>query len=524
MATGDIQRWEASEFARHLAAQVKTSGSRFAFFLGAGCSISSGIPGAAELAQEWLTRLKQRATGNVDDLEVWAAGRFPGYSDADAALAYPAIMEAFLPMAKDRQFEIERIIAGKDPGFGYAVLAQLLSHDTHGASTNVVLTTNFDDLVADAMYIYTNRKPLVISHESLIGFVSVASLRPQVVKLHGDARLAPLNTELELAGLDEAVSRAVGNLIRERTLVFVGYGGNDSSIHKLLDQLKTDEPTGGVFWVASKIPDTETGEWFRKRKNRVWVQHQDFDELLLLIRQEFDLPHPTKDRFDVLWVAYDSTFSEMSQRLSERPRTEEATSLADAAERAARELGSPWAFVLEASKFMATDVTKAESVFESGVATFPRDPALLGSYANFLRTERKDLDRAEEYYQRALEADPKHANTLGNYAGFLLSRGHVERGMTLLAEADLHASDPPLLLECVFYRYVHTLNEQERDEARARIKHLLLEGVRSPGFDMRPNVERAIADGHPHRELVQALNEVIAHGRDASQLDGLDGW
>ena len=47
--------------------------------------------------------------------------------------------------------------------------------------------TNFDDMVADALYLYTQKKPLVMVHESLASFVDTGRTRPTVLKLHGDA-------------------------------------------------------------------------------------------------------------------------------------------------------------------------------------------------------------------------------------------------------------------------------------------------------------------------------------------------
>ena len=88
--------------------------------------------------------------------------------------------------------EIERLCDGRFPAFGYAVLASLMAMD--GGRFNIVLTTNFDDLVADALYLFTAARPLVIHHESLANFIRPTRTRPLVVKLHGDHRLSPQNT------------------------------------------------------------------------------------------------------------------------------------------------------------------------------------------------------------------------------------------------------------------------------------------------------------------------------------------
>ena len=64
-----------------------------------------------------------------------------------------------------RQAESEKICKEVSPGFGYSVVAQLCTQSNTPFSA--VLTTNFDDLVASAMIIYTSVHPLVINDESL---------------------------------------------------------------------------------------------------------------------------------------------------------------------------------------------------------------------------------------------------------------------------------------------------------------------------------------------------------------------
>lgn len=100
--------------------------SRFAFFLGAGCSRSSGIPTASELVRNyWLPKLKEIEEGKSDSqpLDEWASKQFPGYDGNNAAEFYGAVMEARFREGVLRQQEIARLSEGKDPGFGYAVLA-----------------------------------------------------------------------------------------------------------------------------------------------------------------------------------------------------------------------------------------------------------------------------------------------------------------------------------------------------------------------------------------------------------------
>ena len=72
---------------------------------------------------------------------------------------------------------------------------------------NVLLTTNFDDLVADALFLFTQTRPLVIPHETLAPYIRSTRTRPLIVKLPSDRRLSPYSTPADTATLAPAMSR-----------------------------------------------------------------------------------------------------------------------------------------------------------------------------------------------------------------------------------------------------------------------------------------------------------------------------
>lgn len=230
-----IKEMSAEEFIRRFKTLIEEhEDSKFIFFLGAGCSVSSGIPDARTLVKDWLPRLKKLKTGCTDNCDSWINGIYPDYTEDKASLYYGKVIEDLFLTPEERQREIERLTEGKDPGFGYAVLAQMMTFEDMGRHCNVVQTVNFDDLIADALYLYTQKKPLVISHESLAGFVKITRTRPLILKLHGDARLDPKNTEKETQELAENVRKVLKNLLHETGLIFIGYGGHDDSIAEIL--------------------------------------------------------------------------------------------------------------------------------------------------------------------------------------------------------------------------------------------------------------------------------------------------
>ena len=234
---------------------------------------------------------------------------------------------------EERQREIEHLTEGRDPGFGYAVLAKMMSHQRYGSHCNAVLTVNFDDLIADALYLYTHKKPLVIIHDSLVGFVRSSRKKPLILKLHGDARLEPKNTDSETLELAGNVKKVLKNFLSETGLVFIGYGGHDESIANILDELPREALPWGIFWINKEIPDGNIGKWLRDR-NAVWVDHKDFDELMLLIWNEFGLSHPEETRFTKLMETYKNTFANLSKKLDRSPESEVKDILSSSLEKA----------------------------------------------------------------------------------------------------------------------------------------------------------------------------------------------
>ena len=326
-----------SEFVRRLKHSVVSHDSKIVWFLGAGCSVSSGVEDAGALTQRWLRELKYLETGDEDELEQWAEARFPAYDRDDPAAAYIQVHEALFYTDQDQQREQEALALDGQPGFGYATLAQLLTHERWGERCNTVITTNFDDLAADALYFYSQRKPQVLTHESFDRHVQVSDARPTIVKLYGDAHLSSEYLDGNRRLLRTDVKNRLRALATECTLVFVGYGGRDDCILDLFEEMPLGAPSGGVFWVNDKAPGKSMAGWLEDRR-AIWAQNDSFDDLMYLLRREFELGHPRIDRFDQILQKYDEQYRALAD---EKPRypttseTEEAAAVKPVAEPAA---------------------------------------------------------------------------------------------------------------------------------------------------------------------------------------------
>ncbi|MBF0191838.1 MAG: tetratricopeptide repeat protein [Magnetococcales bacterium] len=210
-------------------------------------------------------------------------------------------------------------------------------------------------------------------------------------------------------------------------------------------------------------------------------------------------------------------------------------------------------------KNVRQDHDAAEALFLQALAVDPDHAAHLGNYALFLKNVRRDPDKAEAYYHRALQADPTDPNNLGNLALFMNELRHDPAAAEDLYRRSLHTepnnasrlanfvqlllcqgrhaeaiplldkalalpgtANPVLTLELWFYILAH--DPKRFELALGRVKTMILNGIRSPGWDLRCNCQRALQDNHPEPALLTALAEVINENHGPETLERFPVW
>jgi hypothetical protein len=173
MADERIVITEAGFFTEFLSQHSQRIDRPFCFILGAGVSRSSGIPTGGELADLWLRELYEAENFEDLSLESWSTAEqlgIPNFEMENVARFYPQLYRRRYGDHEQAGYAfLESQMEGKEPSYGYSVLAYLLSETPH----RVVVTTNFDNLVADALSIHSSRFPLVIGHDSLAQYAAV---------------------------------------------------------------------------------------------------------------------------------------------------------------------------------------------------------------------------------------------------------------------------------------------------------------------------------------------------------------
>lgn len=208
-------------------------------FLGAGASISSGMPSAYQCIWDWKRAIFLTNNPGLEKqfeelslpsvrhrIQAWcdAQKTFPAENSAEE---YSAYIEACLPRAEDRRRFFQNLIKGAKLSLGYQLLAELARQKIVGA----IWTTNFDSL---AMRAATAIGVPVIevgrdSKERIDRVISTDELLH--VAMHGDYRYDQLsNTTAELATQEAELRAALLEALRAHPTLVCGYSGRDQSV------------------------------------------------------------------------------------------------------------------------------------------------------------------------------------------------------------------------------------------------------------------------------------------------------
>jgi len=401
--------------------KATNSSSKYCFLLGAGASVSSGIPSGGELAKKWYEVIKE----DTDPKEFKKWKKEKRINEKDLAASYPAIYEKRFEASRANGYaEIQDQLSGKEPYLGYAFLAKILAETEH----HFVITTNFDSLIEDALFIYTDKKPLVCGHESLAGYINVHGKRPTIIKIHRDVLLDPMSDKAGTTALKNQWKEALKPLVSDFHLVVIGYGGNDGSLMNYLNDLKDNRKP--IYWCFRKKDKISEQTNDILTENDYFVTIKGFDELMVELLSVLGLIINTKDVIENAerrGKEFEEALNKLGESTIEKKKSEKELDkfAREEAEEGGEELSPAikkilpdwWEYQLRADA--EKDVDKQDAIYQEGIEKLPKSHELIGSYAFFLHTIRKEYKQAEIRYKEALELDPNHANNNGNYAIFL---------------------------------------------------------------------------------------------------------
>ncbi len=412
---------------------------KFCFILGAGASKSSGIPTGAELARQWLNEIEEDL--DEDQFKAWL--KEERIDKNEPASFYHQIFAKRFEVDHQGGYDFfEKIMEKAEPSCGYSFLAEILAQGKH----DIVITTNFDSLTEDALFIYTAKKPLVIGHADLAGFINIQLQRPQVIKVHHDLFFSPQNTEDETGHIDEQLERGLQDIFQSYIPIVIGYGGNDGGFMDVLKRVL--DPDKGIYWcfTGKEHPKGEIEELVIDKQG-CFIPITDFDELMVLLGEKIGIGS-LKERIQQIADERVERYGKQMQGVYNKindgldlpnaldrvlkygnlesyllPYNEnnDRSDLLDALDKILKpekpEEPNWLTYGIQAKK--ETDPEKIESIYKEGLEKCPDSHELMNDYAVFLQNIKKDYAQAEKYYQKALALKPDDVMANYNYAVFL---------------------------------------------------------------------------------------------------------
>lgn len=236
------------------------SNQSFDLFLGAGASISSGIPSGGELVwhfkREILNSLGKINGKKIQDLKIednkkTIQSYFDAKGENNIANPYSYYFAQCYPDPLVRKEFLTNLVRDKRPSVGFMCLSAMVEQQ----KINTVWTTNFDDLIEKAINGLNYISCQIVSPENSGSVRNFRADIPTVVKLHGDFRYDPLqNTDEELQKLEESLHQYFVNASTKRGLLVVGYSGSDESILQSLEKSLENSNAfpKGLIWCIPK--------------------------------------------------------------------------------------------------------------------------------------------------------------------------------------------------------------------------------------------------------------------------------
>lgn len=269
--------------------------------LGAGASISSGMPSAQRCIWEWKQDIF--VTNNPGSREAVGELSLPGtklriqrwldqrgrYPPNDSKGEYSFYARDCYPTGQDRRSFFHSYVAQAKPHIGYRLLPVLV----RAGLIRTIWTTNFDGLIGRACSAEN-----VVCVEVGIDTVSrVARQHVQgelrVVSLHGDFRYDDLkNTTEELQHQEGELRSELLHELQDYDLVVIGYSGRDDSLMTVLRQAYAKETPSRLFWCGfgEDMPEPVEALLTNARltgRDAFYVASEGFDDIVsrLALRQ-----------------------------------------------------------------------------------------------------------------------------------------------------------------------------------------------------------------------------------------------
>ena len=444
------------------------NGQRYCFILGSGASVESGIPMGGTLEYRWMnclmgeesdreTPAKDRGetlecAENLSDelqydfnevVEEWKKARKAGRNTLPSEYYFDIYKLRFYGDELNGDRYLENIMESAEPSFGYHTLAQLLTDEYNN---NMVITTNFDSLAEDALFLYTGKKPLIINHEFEAGFIRDQSIRrPIIAKLHRGLFFKPFNNPADTTGLSGDWEDILRQIFYRYIPVVIGYGGGDRSFMEFL--LREQNLIPKIYWCYVNrygLPDERIRDLIRKKNEGFFVRTDGFDHIMLTMggkmffskistnATETYLRKRTEERISRYNEQYQklseakADSKELKSEVKEFSKNEEK----DREERKKNTSLTEWDYIREGNACFNNK--EYEKALEAYAKALELDPEYVYAYNGRGNTYKAlgEYEKAVSDYDRALELDPEHVYAYNGRGNAYKALGEYEKAVS----------------------------------------------------------------------------------------------
>lgn len=434
----------------------KENAERFCFIIGSGASVSSGIPTGTTLEYRWMKEMEEdfglegireaakSLKGYLDNEyekieEDWEETKKTGGS-LPSEYYFDIYKLRFFPNHRNGYHYLEKIMANKNPGFGYHPLALML---TDGSGSNLVITTNFDSLIEDALFLYTNEKPLVINHEFLAEYAGDPNIkRPIIAKVHRGIFFDPLNQPEEINELKGKWHDVLASVFQSYTPIVIGYGGGDNSLMNLLEDSNI-KMKNGIYWCYYEkdgLPNDKIQTLIRDKDGHL-VRTAGFDATMLAIGNALfpdkigvhEAEEYLNNRTNIQIANYEEEYKRLTEQegLNDKKNAGDQISQSESdfkieiekmvertneteKEREERNQMTAWDYRRQGQRYL--ELKQYEKAVESFTSAICMQPNTVQFYNDrgYAYDNLGEYDRSIEDYDKAIELNPQYANAYNN--------------------------------------------------------------------------------------------------------------
>src|SRR4030043_337210 len=267
-------------------------------FIGAGCSVSAGIPTAKEIVDYVMENYKDN----------------PDIKCFDKKPSYVELMKCLGPLERKKIFK--HYVDNAKINVSHIYLAHLLTK----GYVDYIVTVNFDNLALRALALY-NIFPPIYDISILKDLTTTTLDTKSVTYLHGQHNgLWQLNTKEEIGKVSDSdvVNSILNKITNNRLWIVIGYGGEDYIFDHLVKLGRFDN---GLYWIGYKDnePPKEVQEKLLNKLNKecFWVKGHDSDSFFLKLNA--GLKHDDPKIFNMPF----SFLSELQENIKDIDDTED---------------------------------------------------------------------------------------------------------------------------------------------------------------------------------------------------------